>query len=167
MATHGREDGQRVGVGEQDLESMSSHDNQVEEPVRLVALRRGLDPLHLFRVRFASGHGQHRRRWINPRRPVTTFGKSTAERACTATQVEDTTWTRSGEGKVEVGILRPRVNEVVNLGNLWIVVIHASVTLPPRLPRLILQLWREGENALRNGHKATMQSRTCAIDSAR
>lgn len=78
---------------------MSGHDDQVEAPVRLVALRRGLDPLNLFRVRFASSHSQHRRCWINTRHPVTTFGEGTAEHARTATQVEDTTWAQSGEGR--------------------------------------------------------------------
>jgi hypothetical protein len=49
---------------------------------------------------------------------VTAFSKGTAERARTATQVEDTTWPQSGEGEVEFTILRPRVNEVINLCDL-------------------------------------------------
>jgi hypothetical protein len=113
---------------------MSGHDDQVEAPVRLIPLRRGLDPLHLFRVRFASGHSQHRRCWINTRHPVTTFGEGTAEHARTATQVEDTTWAQSGEGEVEVGILRPRVSEVVNLCDLSVLIVHNLVALPPRPP---------------------------------
>ena len=72
-----------------------------------VCLCRGLGPLDLFCVRFASRHCQHRRSWINTRHPVTAFGEGTAERACPATQVEDTTFARSGEGAIEVGILRP------------------------------------------------------------
>jgi hypothetical protein len=128
MATHGLEYRQRIGVGKQDLESMSSHDDQVEAPVRLVGLRRGLDPLNLFRVRFAPRNRQHRRRWINTRHPVTTLGEGTAEHARTATQVNDTTWARSSEGEVEVGILRPRVREVVNLCDLRVVVVHTVFT---------------------------------------
>ena len=109
---------------------MSGHDDQVEAPLGLVALRRGLDPLNPFRVRFASGHSQHRRCWINTRHPVTTFGEGTAERARTATQVEDTTWARSGEGEVEVGILRPRVSEVVNLCDFSVLIVHTFAALP-------------------------------------
>jgi hypothetical protein len=111
---------------------MSGHDDQVEAPVRLIALRAGLDPLNQFRVRFASGHSQHRRRRINTRHPVTTFGEGTAERAGTATEVEDTTWARSGEGEVEVGILCPRVSEVVNLCDPSVLIVHALVELPLR-----------------------------------
>jgi hypothetical protein len=63
---------------------------------------------------------------------VTTFGEGTAERAGTATEVEDTTWARSGEGEVEVGILCPRVSEVVNLCDPSVLIVHALVELPLR-----------------------------------
>jgi len=102
---------------------MSGHDDQVEAPLRRVGLRRGLDPFNLFRAWFASGHSQHRRCRIHTRHLVTTFGEGTAERARTATQVEDTAWARSGEGEVEVGILRPRVSEVVNLCDLSVLIV--------------------------------------------
>jgi hypothetical protein len=69
--------------------------------------------MHLVRMKFSSGHSQHRRRGINACDPVTAFGKRTAQRARAATQVEDTTRARSGEGEVKVGILRPRVREIV------------------------------------------------------
>jgi hypothetical protein len=85
--------------------------------MRLVALRRGLDPLNFFRV---------------------TFGEGTAEHARTATQVEDTTWAQSGEGEVEVGILRLRVSEVVNLCDLSVLIVHTLVALPPRPPQPLL-----------------------------
>jgi len=127
MAAHGLQYRQSIGVGKQDLESMSGHHDQVEAPVRLVALRRRLDPLNLFRVKFASGHSQHRRCWINTGHPVTTFGEGTAERSCTATQVEDTTGAQSREGDVEVDILRPRVSEVVNLCDLRVAIVHTPV----------------------------------------
>jgi hypothetical protein len=55
---------------------------------------------------------------------VTAFGKGTAERARTATQVEDTTWPQSGEGEVEFRILRPRVNEVINLCDLRLLIVQ-------------------------------------------
>jgi hypothetical protein len=142
MATHGLQYRQRIGVGKQDLERMPGHDDQVEAPKRLVALRRRLDPLHPFRVRFASGHRQHRRGWINTRRPVTPFGEDTAQRARTATQIEDIAWAQSGEGDVEVGILRRWVSEVVNLCDLSVLIVHTLVALPPRrLPQPSLQLW--------------------------
>jgi len=127
MATHGPECRQRIGVGKQDLESMSGHDDQVEAPLRPVALRRGLDPLNLFCVRFASGHSQHRRRWINARHPVATFGEGTAEQTRTATQVKDTARTHSGEREIEVGIPRPRVSVVVNLCDLTVLIVHTPV----------------------------------------
>ena len=119
---------------------MSGHDDQVEAPWRLVALHRGLNPLNLFRVRFSSSHSQHGRCRINTRHPVTTFGESTTERARTATQVENTTRTHSGKGDIEVGIPRPRINEVVNLRDLRVLIIHPLVVTPPRLPRADLRV---------------------------
>jgi len=124
MDSHGFEYRQRVGVGEQDLESVAGHDDQVEALVRLVGLRRGFDPFNLFRVGFASGHSQHRRCGIDTGHMVTAFGEGTAERARAATQVEDTAWARSGEGEVKVGILRPRVCQVVNLCDPSVLIVH-------------------------------------------
>src|SRR5712671_5894638 len=135
MATHGLQYRQRIGVGKHDLKSMSGHDNQVEAPVRLVVLPGGLDPLNPFRVRFPSGHSQHRRCWINTCHPVTTLGQGAAKRARTATQVEHPTWGQSGKSEVEVGILRPRVNEIVNLGDLSVLIVHTFVAPSPRLPQ--------------------------------
>jgi len=97
---------------------MPGHYNQVETLLRPVVLRRGLNPLNLFRVTFASGHSQHRRCWIDTRHPMTTLGKRTAECACTATQIEHATGMHSGEGDVEVGVLRPGVCELVKLCDL-------------------------------------------------
>ena len=81
MVPHSLQDCQGIGVGKQELESMSGHDDQVEAPVRPITLGRGFDPLNLCRVRFTSGYSQHRRRWINTRHPVTTLGEGAAERA--------------------------------------------------------------------------------------
>jgi len=55
---------------------------------------------------------------------VTAFGESTAERACTTTQVEDTTWARPGEGEVEVVIRRPRVRDIVDFCDLGVLIVH-------------------------------------------
>jgi len=87
-----------------------------------------------FCVRFASGHSQHHRCWINTRHPVTTFGEGTAERARTATQVEETTWAHSAEGEVEVVVLRPRVSEIVDLRDLSLLIVHPLVAALPRPP---------------------------------
>ena len=125
---------------------MSGHDDEVEAPVRLVGLRRGRDPLNLFRVTFASGHSQHRPCWIHTCYPVAAFGEGTAEHTRTAAQVEDTTWARSGEGEVELGILRPRVREVVNLCDLRVVVVHTLVALLPRPPTARFYSWRRKES---------------------
>jgi hypothetical protein len=70
---------------------------------------------------------------------VTTFGEGTAERSRTATQVKDTTWGRSSEGEIEVGILRLRVSEIVNLCDLSVLIVHAVVGPPPG-PQPILPL---------------------------
>ena len=106
---------------------MSGHDNQVEAPVRLVALRRALDPFNLFGVRFAFGHSQHRPCWFNTCHPVTTLGEVTAECASATTQVEHATWAQPGEREVEVGILRPRVNEIINLCDLSVLIVHTKL----------------------------------------
>jgi hypothetical protein len=167
MATHGLQYRQRIGVGKQDLESMAGHDDEVEAPVRLIGLRRGLDPFNLFRLTFASGHSQHRRCWINTRHPVAAFGEGTAERARTAAQVEDTTWARSGEGEVEVGILRPRVREVVNLCDLRVVVVHTLSRAAKASPsRFYSGGAVEAVDKLRATATATTQSMGCAIGSA-
>jgi len=113
---------------------MSGHHDQVEAPPRLIVLRTGLDPFNVFCAWFTSSHSQHRCCRINTRHPVSTFGERTAERAGTATYVEDTTWAHSGEGEVEVGILRPRVSEVVNLCNQRVLIVHTLVALSPRPP---------------------------------
>jgi hypothetical protein len=65
---------------------------------------------------------------------VTTFGEGTAERARTATQVEDTTWPRSGEGEVEVVVLRPRVSEIVDLRELSMLIVHPFFAALPKPP---------------------------------
>src|SRR6266853_689585 len=65
----------------------------------------------------------------------TTLGQGAAKRARTATQVEHPTWGQSGKSEVEVGILRPRVNEIVNLGDLSVLIVHTFVAPSPRLPQ--------------------------------
>jgi hypothetical protein len=58
---------------------------------------------------------------------VTTFGEGAAKRARAATQVVDTAWTQAGQGEIEVGILRPRVSDVLKLCDLSVLIVHPIV----------------------------------------
>jgi hypothetical protein len=91
MAAHRLQRRQHLSIGKKNLENMAGHDDQLETPLRSVSLGRRLNPLDSFRERFASGYREHRHRWFNTNHPVTTHRESTAERACTAAQVEHIT----------------------------------------------------------------------------
>ena len=106
MGAHGMEYGERVGIGKQNLEGVSGHDNEVEAQVRFVILRRALDPLNFVRPRLFSGHREHRPGWIRSRDVVTAGGQRAAKRAGTTAEIEHADGMRTGEGDVKVGIRR-------------------------------------------------------------
>src|SRR5579872_64511 len=104
MATHCLQYRQRVGVGEQDLKCVPSHDDQVEAPWRTEILGWSLDPLHLVGVTLAFGNSQHRRCWIDARHMMTMFSKCTAKRSCATTKVEHAVWPRTGQRQIELAV---------------------------------------------------------------